>query len=137
MFNYMKDVAELLGIELNSPFKVVGAISNDQITSNYCRLTEWGIQYLDNDGCWKCGFASSLLEGLIIGTIAIDGIPRMPREGAYYYIPDISAESKYTRYVWHKNEVDMEHYHLGIVCASKEEAIALAKKMLAVVKEKK
>ena len=80
---------------------------------------------------------SFILEGLVIGKYAIVGVSQMPRKGAYYYIPDITVRTKYSRYVWYGDKTDLEYYHLGLVCNTKKEAITLAKKMLTVAKEGK
>lgn len=131
----MTQVAEILRIELKTPFKVVRVADNNQF-DNYFRLTEEGLQSSYSKDCWK-GNVSFILEGLLIGKYAIVGVSQMPRKGAYYYIPDITVRTKYSRYVWYGDKTDLEYYHLGLVCNTKKEAITLAKKMLAVAKEGK
>ena len=135
MTNYMTQVAEILRIELKTPFKVLRVADND-LFDNYFRLTEEGLQSSYSKDCWK-GNVSFILEGLMIGKYAIVGVSQMPRKGAYYYIPDITVRTKYSRYVWYGDKTDLEYYHLGLVCNTKKEAITLAKKMLAVAKEGK
>ena len=135
MTNYMTQVAEILRIELKTPFKVVRVADND-LFDNYFRLTEEGLQSSYSKDCWK-GNVSFILEGLMIGKYAIVGVSQMPRKGAYYYIPDITVRTKYSRYVWYGDKTDLEYYHLGLVCNTKKEAITLAKKMLAVAKKGK
>ena len=131
----MTQVAEILRIELKTPFKVVRVADND-LFDNYFQLTEEGLQSSYSKDCWK-GNVSFILEGLMIGKYAIVGVSQMPRKGAYYYIPDITVRTKYSRYVWYGDKTDLEYYHLGLVCNTKKEAITLAKKMLAVAKEGK
>ena len=131
----MAKVAEILRIELKTPFKVVRVADND-LFDNYFRLTEEGLQSSYSKDCWKDN-VSFILEGLMIGKYAIVGVSQMPRKGAYYYIPDITVRTKYSRYVWYGDKTDLEYYHLGLVCNTKKEAITLAKKMLAVAKEGK
>lgn len=141
MTDYMTQVAEILRIELKTPFKVVRVADNYQF-DNYFQLTEEGLQSSyskdcwNNKDCWK-GNVSFILEGLMIGKYVIVGVSQMPRKGAYYYIPDITVKTKYSRYVWYGDKTDLEYYHLGLVCNTKKEAITLAKKMLAVAKEGK
>ena len=138
---YMAKVAEILRIELKTPFKVVRVADND-LFFNFFQLTEEGLQSSyckdcwNSKDCWK-GNVSFILEGLMIGKYAIVGVSQMPRKGAYYYIPDITVRTKYSRYVWYGDKTDLEYYHLGLVCNTKKEAITLAKKMLAVAKEGK
>ena len=135
MTNYMTQVAEILRIELKTPFKVVRVADND-LFDNYFRLTEEGLQSSYSKDCWK-GNVSFILEGLMIGKYAVVGVSQMPRKGAYYYIPDITVRTKYSRYVWYGDKTDLEYYHLGLVCNTKKEAITLAKKMLTEAKEGK
>lgn len=134
MTNYMTQVAEILRIELKTPFKVVRVADNDQF-DNYFQLTEEGLQSSYSKDCWK-GNVSFILEGLMIGKYAIVGVSQMPRKGAYYYIPDITVRTKYSRYVWYGDKTDLEYYHLGLVCNTKKEAIKMSKKMLAMLKER-
>ena len=131
----MTQVSEVLRIELKTPFKLVRVADND-LFDNYFSLTEDGLQYSYSKDCWK-GNVSFILEGLMIGKYAIVGVSQMPRKGAYYYIPDITVRTKYSRYVWYGDKTDLEYYHLGLVCNTKKEAITLAKKMLTVAKEGK
>ena len=131
----MTQVAEILRIELKTILKVVRVADNYQF-DNYFQLTEEGLQSSYSKDCWK-GNVSFILEGLMIGKYAIVGVSQMPRKGAYYYIPDITVRTKYSRYVWYGDKTDLEYYHLGLVCNTKKEAITLAKKMLAVAKEGK
>ena len=78
---------------------------------------------------------SFILEGLMIGKYAIVGVSQMPRKGAYYYIPDITVRTKYSRYVWYGDKTDLEYYHLGLVCKTAKEAKKLAKRLLVQIKE--
>lgn len=135
MTNYMTQVAEILRIELKTPFKVVRVADNHQF-DNYFQLTEEGLQSSYSKDCRKDN-VSFILEGLMIGKYAIVGVSQMPRKGAYYYIPDITVKTKYSCYVWYGDKTDLEYYHLGLVCNTKKEAIALAKKMLTVAKDRK
>ena len=139
MTNYMTQVAEILRIELKTPFKVVRVADND-LFDNYFRLTEEGLQSSYSKDCWNSkdcwkGNVSFILEGLMIGKYAIVGVSQMPRKGAYYYIPDITVKTKYSRYVWYGDKTDLEYYHLGLVCKTAKEAKKLAKRLLVQIKE--
>lgn len=132
MTNYMTQVAEILRIELKTPFKVVRVADND-LFDNYFRLTEEGLQSSYSKDCWNSkdcwkGNVSFILEGLMIGKYAIVGVSQMPRKGAYYYIPDITVRTKYSRYVWYGDKTDLEYYHLGLVCNTKKRSYYISKK---------
>ena len=63
-------------------------------------------------------------------------IKRKPEYNDKYYIPSIGNTSGYDSFYWQRDNLDEKYYNLGIICKSKEEAIALRQKMLAVAKEK-
>lgn len=56
-----------------------------------------------------------------------------PKEGETYYCPNIFGEDLYNVSVWVDSVVDKDFYIHGLVFKTKEEAIAMAKKMLMVV----
>ena len=53
-----------------------------------------------------------------------------------HYIPSISNAFGYNSFYWRGDDSDEKYYNFGIICKSKEEAIALRQKMLAVAKKK-
>lgn len=54
-----------------------------------------------------------------------------------YYIPCVCTGKGNFRWCrWIDDELDYSRYEAGIICESKEEAIELARKMLAVAKER-
>ncbi len=74
-----------------------------------------------------------------MGVVEIVKRPWKPREGEKYYVPSIAIrpEDMHYYYYWDNDGVDRKRYDMGIVCKTKEEAIALTEKMLAVAKEGK
>ena len=53
-----------------------------------------------------------------------------------YYIPCVcSGKGKFRWCRWINDELDYSRYEAGIICESKQEAIGMAKKMLAVAKK--
>ena len=64
----------------------------------------------------------------------IKKIPRKPKDGDMYWVIDFYEIDCVYRYKWFNNEVDNKYLDSGIICYTKEEAIALAKKMLEVAK---
>lgn len=60
-----------------------------------------------------------------------------PKFGDEYYTPDtLLGEASDLSYAWSGSKVDTRMYEAGIVCRTKEEAIELARKMLAVARER-
>lgn len=58
-----------------------------------------------------------------------------PEIGDKYYTPDtLLGEASDLAYAWSGSKVDTRMYEAGIVCRTKEEALVLAKKMLAAAK---
>ena len=127
--NHMEEVAKLLGVELEEEFHIKGA------------PIEW-IYELSDDGLimyneGQChGTLPHLLTGLLTGKNEIVKLPWKPtNKGETYYMPAIDDESGYYTVDWLNDDSDKLRYHRGLVCRTKEEAIALAKEMLAVAQE--
>ena len=133
--NHMAEVAALLGVELGRPFK----ISDDTygIRQSYYRLTEEnGCEISDDNTSWVT-VSAEVLKWLIMGDVRISKLPWKPAIGTEYYVPSITLAKKYDIRKWYSIEDNERHYNLGIVCKTRYEAIKLANKMLAVVKEAK
>lgn len=66
-------------------------------------------------------------------------LPWKPQIDEKYYIPYFATRSgdMFEIYRWDNDGVDRKRYDMGIVCKTKEEAIALGQKMLAVAKVNK
>lgn len=133
--NHMAEVAALLGVELGRPFK----ISDDTygIRQSYYRLTEEnGCEISDDNTNWVT-VSAEVLKWLVMGDVKVVKLPWKPREGEKYYVPRIAIrpEDMHYYYYWDNDGVDRKRYDMGIVCKTKEEAIALTEKMLAVAKE--
>ena len=134
--NHMAEVAKIFGVELGESFKITSGIQDDY--QNYYRFTENNCFETSYDGVeWKTTIAAVLLKHILMGDIRIVKLPWKPREGEKYYVPRITIrpEDRHYCYYWDNSGVDIKRYDMGIVCKTPEEAIALTKKMLAVVKE--
>lgn len=131
----MTGVAELLGVKFGEVFK----IADDDGTYNfYFRLTEEnGIEYSEDNTYWEQS-AATILRDLLLGDVRINKLPWKPQKEEIYCIPYISLNEKemYDKSIWFDDNTDMMLYNMGLVCKTKDEAIALTKKMLAVAKEK-
>ena len=133
--NHMAEVATLLGVEPGQSFK----ISDDTygIRQSYYRLTEEnGCEISDDNTSWVT-VSAEVLKWLIMGDVRISKLPWKPAIGTEYYVPSITLAKKYDIRKWYSIEGNERHYNLGIVCKTRYEAIKLANKMLAVVKEAK
>ena len=131
MSSYMKDIAKILGVELEEVF----SIKHEGVVYDSCfKLTEFGLAELsDNTGCWVMIGIDSLLNGY-------DEIIKRwrPNIGGYYYVPMLTpcASHRYEMHRWDGGNFDKFWLNHGLVCKTEEEAIKLAQKMLAtVVKE--
>ena len=137
MTNHMAEVAQMLGVELEEVFKVTDDDSGKY--HNYYKFTEKkGIEVSDDNVKWEADTAGTLvLKWLLIGVARIIKLPWKPRKGEKYYTPYISTqqEGMYVTYYWNNDDIDIEHYRMGIVCKNPEEAIAMTNRMLAIAKD--
>ena len=135
--NYMAEVAGLFGVELGEVFKVTDDDSGKY--HNYYRFTEKkGIEVSDDNIKWEANTTEVLvLKWLLIGVARIVKLPWKPRKGEKYYIPYISTQQKgmHVTYYWNNDHIDIEHYRMGLVCKTPEEAVAITMRMLDTVKE--
>ena len=130
MTSHMKEVAKLLGVELGEVFFIKEYPSDSKI---YLKFTENGLeQSLDKDSWTKA--TGRVWERIITGALKINKLPWKPREGEKYYVPRIAVqpEDRHFYYYWDNDDINIKHYHMGLVCKTPEEAIALTEKMLAV-----
>lgn len=125
MTSHMAEVAKLLGVELEEVFRLEKYESYFRFTREYLESSLDG-----ND--WSMANSLTLLT-VLNGTATIK---RKPKYDEKYYIPSISNAFGYNSFYWRGDDSDEKYYNFGIICKSKEEAIALRQKMLAVAKEK-
>ena len=136
MANHMAEVAKLLGVEVGESFKIT--YSNQGDYQNYYRFTENNCIEISNDGVeWKMTTAAILLKDILMGDIRIVKLPWKPREGEMYYFPDMGTSSLGSCLCWLGTETDKNLYSRGFVFQTIEEAIATAKRILAIVQEGK
>ena len=128
MNSYMKEVAKLLGVDLEEPFRL-------ERYDCYFQLTEEDFEQSFNGVRWSTA-DSLILKFILNGRTTIKKLPWKPKYGEEYYIPSISNVVGYNNFHWKGDDTDMRYYNLGLIFKSKEEAIALGQKMLAVAKEK-
>ena len=77
--------------------------------------------------------------GLLNGNLSIRKLPWQPKMNEEFYIPCIhyTESSMATRLRWRDDNADNKFYQFGLVCKTREEAVALTKKILAAVQENK
>ena len=137
MANHMREIAKMLGMELGEVFQVDAPSLNDYVF----RFSDDDLQVSAvNGGNYTWGIINNktkTLLGLLYGNLSIRKLPWKPQKGDSYYIPYITPDEKemYDSYTWLGNSNNTEYCRMGLVCKTKEEAIALTKKMLAVAKE--
>ena len=124
MTSHMAEVVKLLGVELEEVFRLEKYESYFRFTREYFESS------LDGNN-WSIAHNLTLLA-VLNGTATIK---RKPKYDEKYYIPSISNAFGYNSFYWKGDDSDEKYYNFGIICNSKEEAIALRQKMLAVAKK--
>ena len=132
--NKMEDVAKLLGLELGQSFKIVDDTYG--IRQSYYRLTEEnGCEISDDNTSWVT-VSAEVLKWLIMGDVRISKLPWKPtNEGEWYYTPALDTESGCYTVYWENDDTDKRRYRRGLVFKTREEAIAVSKKMLDILEE--
>lgn len=130
--NYMTTVAAVLGVEMGDTFKVIYTDSNIE-DEKYLQLTKKGLETSDDGIHWR-GTVPSVLQDLMTGKARVATLPWKPRiNEAYYCIRPASEKHR-----WKDTEAERKYYYdMGLVCKTGEEAVELARRMLAVAKEGK
>ena len=132
--NHMAEVAKMFGVELGESFKITSDTQGDY--QNYYRFTENNCLEMSDDGV-EWGMTVTLtLRGILMGDIRIVKLPWKPKMDEKYYIPSIFDWDFYKYNFWLNDEHDEKFYKRGLVFKTKEEAIEMSKKMLAMVKER-
>lgn len=137
MRSHMEEVAKMFGLELGEVFKV----TDDTYGAYqlYHRFTESnGIEISDDGVTWEKAKAI-VLKCLLMGDARIIKLPWKPHIGEKFYIPCIHTEPEYmySSYYWNNDDYDKEYYRMGLICKTSEEAVALTKKMIAMIQEEK
>ena len=130
---YMAKVAEALGVEIGEVFKISREDRNEKFTK-YFRIThdnieesEYQFPYSHWDTC-----NSEVLLRLLNGSLTLRKLSWKPKKDEMYYVPAIGVhpEYMYQEFIWDKDNADIERYNTGLVYKTKEEATAVAEKML-------
>lgn len=119
--NKMKEVAELLGVELGEKFKIA---TNDGGLTGYYVLTESGLDIADNEKPTMDYYSTivGLLEDLLVGKMSVKKIPFKPIKGEEYWTIILSGNSTFVaRKKWNNDFEDYLRYSVGGCFKTKEE----------------
>ncbi len=133
MANCMAEVAKALGVELEEDFRIKG-IRSDLLF----RITEGGV-FAHYPGSEYGELNKLMLAPLLTGESEVIKLPWKPQEDEKYYVPciNINPVHMYDEYYWNNDDIDIGYYRMGLVCKTSEEAIAMIKKMIAMIQEEK
>lgn len=133
MSNKMSSVAGLFGMELGEVFCIKGGSNYTYYPKTYLKFTESGLKESADRTSWYSARAW-MWKGLITGALQAIKLPWKPKYDEEYYIPSIGNAIGYNHLYWKGDALDDRYYNLGLVFKSKEEAVAMTKKFLAVAR---
>ena len=125
MGSYMTKVAKMLGVEIGEVFKI------DSKPHCLFRFTHKCLQVSVTPGRWLMR-SDDYLRGFLNGSLSIRKLFWKPKKRETYYCPNIFGMDLYDVSVWDDGIVDKEFYIRGLVFKTKEEAIAMSRRMLAI-----
>ena len=131
MGSYMTKVAKMLGVEVGEVFKI------DSKPHCLFRFTHKCLQVSVTPDFWLMG-SDDYLHGFLNGSLSTHKLFWKPKKREIYYCPNIFGIDLYNVSVWDDSIVDKEFYKRGLVFKTKEEAIAMSRRMLAIaIKEER
>ena len=136
MANKMKEVAKLLGVELEEVFSFKGRSGcYTYCSETYLKFTENGLKESVNRTSWH-NAAAWIWKGLITGALKINKLPWKPSRDDAYYMPSVISIGKYIKLFWTGSKNDEDSYQQGLVLRTEKEAVELAEEMLDVARKK-
>lgn len=136
MDNKMKEVAKILGVELEEVFSFKGSSGCYTYCSDtYLKFTENGLKESVNRTSWH-NAAAWMWKGLITGALKINKLPWKPSRDDAYYMPSTISIGKYIKLFWTGSKNDEDSYQQGLVFRTEKEAVELAEEMLDVARKK-
>ncbi|PWM78646.1 MAG: hypothetical protein DBY32_03975 [Phascolarctobacterium sp.] len=116
MANYMQQVAQMLGVKMEEPFRI--KMFNGRSTPPLYKLTEHGLMFKEaDDDDWE---ESTFLGGLLTGTYEIALPPWKPKNGdMYYYVVD---DNSVWGIGWTGSLIDLVFFSAGNCYHTKQEA---------------
>lgn len=128
--NYMKQVAEMLGVELNEVFEVEDDFRGEMDKKKTCRLTDKGLQvHVRAIGCRGDITDNWVGDGMLLGGLlcnkdrfTIVRKPWMPKDGDTYFSYFYRGFSVGVM-VWNSAPGDFARHKSGMIFRNEEEAI--------------
>ena len=134
MANHIAEVAHVLGVKIGETCKLTDDTHGDY--HQYYQFTDKKGFETSLDGVkWKTA-AAEVLRDILMGDIRIVKLPWKPKMEEKYYVPNIFDWDFYKYNFWLNDECDEKYYKRWLVFKTKEEAIEMSKKMLAMAKER-
>ena len=129
MMNKWEKVLDIINEVQGTDIKMGEEFEIENFIRNPVVMTDEGlIDYNDN-------VLQNYLVGLIYGSVRIKPKKWVPKEGEAYFVPDLSTLSSIGVLTFGECDIlDSIHNNRNIIRYTKEEAIALANKMLEVAK---
>lgn len=130
--NYIPQIAKMLGVEINEEFDI---LKGTLVYYSGCCFTDkaFTVVGLTED------LTSDALMRILDGRWQVKKLPWKPKKGDSFFMPGIFGGIAVVEdAIWNENkgddEIDERHYNAGLVCRTREEAMAKAKTMLEVAK---
>ena len=128
----MAEVAKMFGLELEEHFH----ITKKSYENTVYKFTKDGVAFYDNKlRTWYESVGA--LAGILTGETEVVKLPWKPKMRERYYYPIPSDRDLWESCLWVGDNYDNNRFSRGLVCKTEEEAVELARQMLAVVKEDK
>lgn len=130
--NYMKQVAEMLGLEWDEEKQKSNEFILNIDNAKYeCVLGNYGISTTDK--IYQKSFR--WLVSLLNGDATIIKKPWKPKLGDVFFVPNISTNRLYESDTWLDYDEDIFRFDNNLIYRTKEEAIAEAERILQLRKE--
>lgn len=130
--SYYCKLAEMLGVELNKNFYI-----GDDREHRY-KITKYGFHVINNDSMF---YEDASLNDLLLVFKGEEEIIKnemwIPENDEKYFVSDLLNSDLIHEYTWRGDEFDCNMYDRGLIFKTKEEAIKMSKKMLAMLKERR
>lgn len=122
--NYYKQVAEMLGVELNEEFSLKN--EDDETLTNKYKITECsGLLFKCNDEWLKSGY----IDKIICGDLTIVKLPLKPSHMQKYYVYSI-YHKKALEINWMGLTEDFLYWNIGNCFRTREEAETKGKEIM-------
>ena len=113
--NYMKDVAKILGVELEEEFKIKGF-------EPIYKITNYGLVIKTGSNNW-CEMSGDTFLQLIRGDYVIRKLPWQPKKGDEYYYPG-EGFNNICRALWENTVFGFAYKEAGLIFKTYEECEA-------------